>query len=149
MAHAYGHPPKAEDWKVETIVRSLESQFGNRPIAVAVLPNTKTFQPNAFKLEAHRLRLPYAFDAIGDDPVTWEKSVAYDALISKTGNLSVAHTRLNRLDYRRKYNQALNAGDLRSFPFWSWNQFPLPDGSRAIVFIRVEDPEKPEKIQRP
>lgn len=149
MAHAYAHPPQAEDWKIETIVESLERLYGNKPIAVAVLPNIKTFQPNAFKLEAHRRRLPYVFDAIGDSPVTFEKAAAYHVLISKTGFLSVAHTQANRLDFRRKYNQALKAGDLRSFPFWLWNQFPLPDGRSAMVFVRVEDPEKPDKGRRP
>ncbi|MHB8094140.1 MAG: ArnT family glycosyltransferase [Candidatus Aminicenantales bacterium] len=149
MSHGYTHPPQAQDWKVETIVKSIESLYGNKPIAIAVLANIKTFQPNAFKLQAHRLNLPYIFDAIGDSPVTFAKVATYHVLISKTGSLAVAHTRPNRLDFRRKYNQALKEGDLRSFPFWIWNQFPLPDGKSAVVFVRVEDPPKPDEGRRP
>jgi hypothetical protein len=149
MAHGYTHPPKAEDWKVETIVKSLENLYGNKPIAVAVLPNTKTFQPNAFKLYAHLLHLPYVFDAIGDAPVTFERAATYNVLISKTGSLAVAHTQANRLDFRGKYNQALKAGDCRLFPFRIWNEFPLPDGKNAVVFIRIEDPEKPDPDRQP
>lgn len=131
--HPYTHRASREDWKVETILSSLEKAFPAKELRLAVLANQPYFNPNLFQLITAMRNLPYKVDSVGDRRLNFTQLTAYHFFILKSGEISLEHTARWREEFRSRFWSWVKEG--RKNPrFTLWQQWPLPDGSQAFVY---------------
>lgn len=132
--HYYTHPPTKQDWRYAKILTALALSHPGQRLRIAILPNEPHFEPNLFKLVAEQRCLDYQIEGFGDGPEPVERLWSYDVFISKTGPIAIAHTAKWRLEFRERFLGWV-ARDQRSPQFTLWRSWPLPDGSRADVYL--------------
>lgn len=137
LKNAYARPPRDKNWKAGEILRSLADRRPRRQLRVAFLPDLPYFNFSTFRFIAHLANLSFVIDPVGTDPATIEALEGYDVLISKSGPLAVRHTLKERAAFREWLEESLKQRAPSGLPFHPWKSFPLPDGSKALVFVRI------------
>jgi hypothetical protein len=115
-------------------VTSLASAHRGQRLRIAVLPNEPDFEPNLFMLAAEKRYLTFQIEPLGDGPQRVERLRGYDVFISKTGPIAIAHTAPWRAEFRDRFQEWVARGQRRP-QFTLWRTWPLPDGSRAEVYL--------------
>jgi hypothetical protein len=118
-------------------MKSLADSRPDRPLRIAFLPDLPYFNFSTFRFTAHLAKVPSVIDPVGFGPETLEALEGYDFLISKTGPLAVRYTLKYRAALRELFDAALKSRDRTALPFRLLEKFPLPDGSKACLFVRI------------
>jgi 4-amino-4-deoxy-L-arabinose transferase-like glycosyltransferase len=142
VAHFYTGPPQTADWKVSEVLTEVSTLAEGEAIWIAVLPNDPDFEPNLFHLASAVARLPLHIDAVGHEREPIEAWRRYRAIISKTGSVAVPHA----VEFRAALRDDLAAwmaGPNTSPHVSLWRTWPLPDGSRAEVYVFDDRPRPP------
>jgi hypothetical protein len=120
-------PPDRADWRHHDILTLLERDRRGADVTVSVVPNYALFSVSNFRYYAVRDGLDMHFVRAWDDP-----PLGIDYMILKTGDVGPSWTAEKS---RRVANRlAADAQLARIFPVIA--EFPLPDGSTAIVRAR-------------
>jgi LmeA-like phospholipid-binding/Dolichyl-phosphate-mannose-protein mannosyltransferase len=120
-------PPERVDWRHREILALLERDRRGVPATVSVVPNFAVFSVSNFRYYAIRDGLGFRFVRAWDDP-----PLGIDYMVLKTGDQGPSWTaeKSRRVDDRLAADPHL----ARVFPVIA--EFPLPDGSTAVVRAR-------------
>ena len=125
-------PPDASDWRHGDVLAAVLRETKGQPARVAVVPNDNYFSISNFRYEVMRERLPLRLMR------AWNAApFGVDVAIVKTGDQGpdAASEEPDRI------MRALGGGDpwlAAAYPVVA--EFPLPDGSRAMVRVRRPPP---------
>ncbi len=128
----FGLPPSRADWQHARILADLEQLSGAAPATVAVVPNHNFFSVSNFRYEGAVRRLPLQMTRPWNDA-----PLGVDFVILKTGSQGPSFS----VAKAERITNAFDGGDpylAEIFPVVS--EYPLPDGSRAILRRRRIEP---------
>lgn len=125
-------PPDAQDWRHADVLAAVLRETRGTPARVAVVPNDNYFSISNFRYEVARDRLPLRLQRAWSDA-----PFGVDVAIVKTGDQGpdAASERPDRI------MRAFEGGDpwlAAAYPVVA--EYPLPDGSRAMVRARRPPP---------
>lgn len=132
--HFYGGPPQTKDWKVNDILTAITTLDVPPPIRVACLPNEPDFEPNIFHLAVAMRALPVQLDGVGHARVSVRDWTRYHVIVSKTGSIAVEYASAFRREIREELERWAASGS-RDPEITLWRTWPLPDGSRAELYL--------------
>lgn len=120
--------PMTTDWKQDEILDGLTKASGGKPATVSVVPNYNFLAVSNLRYEALRRNLPLEMTRAWNGP-----PLGVDLMVLKTGSQGPAFS-AGKLE---AIMRALDGGDpdlAIAFPIVA--QYPLPDGSQAIIRAR-------------
>ena len=125
-------PPDAQDWRHADVLAAVLRETRGAPARVAVVPNDNYFSISNFRYEVARDRLPLRLQRAWSDA-----PFGVDVAIVKTGDQGpdAASEKPDRI------MRAFEGGDpwlAAAYPVVA--EYPLPDGSRAMVRARRPPP---------
>ncbi len=133
LEHPYTHPALRQDWPVEAILASLAEAFPGQELRLAILANEPYFNPNVFHLLAAEKALPYKVDGVGDRPLNFIQLSYYHFLLLKSGEIALPHTARYREEFLSRFWKWIKE-EGKQPRFSLWGEWPLPDGSKALVY---------------
>ena len=138
-AGSLAKPPRGEDWRIAEILDSAAPRRRGPVLRVAVLPDLPHFNFSTFRFTAALKALPFVIDPVGTGPATLGALDGYEVLVSKSGSLATRPTAAERKAFRRLFEgSARGRGRAPSSFFRPWKAFSLPDGSKARLYVRVD-----------
>jgi hypothetical protein len=121
-------PPSRDDWQQDRILDDLMRESGGRPATVAVVPNYNFLSVSNLRYESARRGLPFRMTrAWNDGPL------GVDFVVLKTASQGPSFSTAKP----ERIMRAFDGGDpylARAFPVVA--EYPLPDGTRAILRVR-------------
>jgi len=120
-------PPSPAEWQHDRILDDLASASGGRPATVAVVPNHNFLSVSNLRYEALRRGLPVRMTRAWSGP-----PFGIDFMVVKTGSQGPAFT-AGKLD---RIMGAFASDPYLADTFPVIQEYPLPDGSRAMLRVR-------------
>lgn len=132
--HPYTHPAARAEWAAARILDDLEGIRPGQALPVAVLAEEPFFNPNIFILDACLRHPRFRVDGIGHEPLGPDDLGLYGVFITKTGSIAVEHVAAHRRAFQREFETRGAA----AYGFEPFKEYPLPDGSIALVYVRAQ-----------
>ncbi len=144
-ALVFNYAPSSGDWRHERILGDLVRETRGRPATVAVVPNFNFLSVSTLRYEAARRNLPFQMTRAWA-PDAPPLGVSY--VILKTGSQGPSFS----VDKSERIVNAFASDPYLGAVFPVVAEYPLPDGSRAILRARriapLRDPDAAEVARR-